>query len=164
MPEHYPYRGTTHARASQCRSIPMLEHTHVRAYQCWSIPMSEHTNAKAIQRQSKPHQPEGLLCIYIAIQTQLVPIQSTDCPAHLKTNWQNMTTTWKMPLLQLLLRITLLLLKTNWQKSTPPTDCYISNWLLLPPGWSYTIDRLLWFTDLIVRNQEGMWNYFHRIL
>ena len=72
--------------------MPMSEHTHVGAklisepYRCQSIPMSEHTNAKAIQRQSKPHQPEGLLCIYIAIQTQLVPIQSTDCPAHLKTN------------------------------------------------------------------------------
>ena len=25
MPEHYPYRGTTQARASQCQSIPMSE-------------------------------------------------------------------------------------------------------------------------------------------
>ena len=77
--------------------MPMSEHMHVEAkpmsepYRCQSIPLSEHT--KAIQRQSKPHQPEGLLCIYIAIQTQWVPIQSTDCPAHLKTNRQNMTTT-----------------------------------------------------------------------
>ena len=96
IPEHYyPNRGTTHARASQCRSIPMLEHTHVRAYQCWSIQMSEHTNIGAYKRAmlftttSGFHSfwdrvnhtiPKIAIYSHIAIQTQWVLFQSTDCP------------------------------------------------------------------------------------
>ena len=99
MPEHYPYRGTTHARASQCRSIPMLEHTHVRAYQCWSIPMSEHTNIGAYKRamlftttsgfhsfwdRANHTIPKIAIYSHIAIQSQWVLFQSTDCPGFIK--------------------------------------------------------------------------------
>ena len=87
--------------------------------------------------QSKPHQPKGLL--HIHIQTQWVLIQSTDCPALLKANWQKWPHHEKILSFQLLLVITLLFLKNNWQKTN-------------------TTNRLLYFQLIAIASGVKLYN------
>ena len=96
IPIYEPYQCRSHtdvgaklmSEYSNVLAIQMSEHTNIYV---GALPMSEpyhynHWLFPLVFGQSKPHQPEGLLCIHIAIQTQWVPIQSKDGPALLKTN------------------------------------------------------------------------------
>ena len=91
IPEHYnPCQSITHTEA-----LPMPEHNNVKAYQCWSISMSEHTNIGAYKSamlftttscfhsfwdRANHTIPKIAIYSHIAIQTQWVLFQSTDCP------------------------------------------------------------------------------------
>ena len=99
---HYPYRSIiTHARALPiprhypCQSIPMSKHTNVGAYPCQSLPMLEHPNVGAYKSamlftttscfhsfwdRANHTIPKIAIYSHIAIQTQWVLFQSTDCP------------------------------------------------------------------------------------